>query len=203
MAVPALMSHRSQNQPDDSCIITTPHGDIDLHNPRPEDIRIEVIARALSREHRWLGLTEQPWTVAQHSLMCVKIAHDHLFGVDTLLACLLHDATEAFLHDMPPQIKALMPGYRSLEHKLNKAIASAFRLQYPWPWAVKLVDRQALQIERAVLYERQPGTRAPEIMAPRPMEEVETEFLETFHTLITTRARRAEARRAVANGWEG
>jgi hypothetical protein len=198
------MTSHSSNQPDDdSCIIKTPHGDIDLHNPKPEDIRIEVIARALSREHRWLGLTEQPWTVGQHSLMCVKIAQDHLFQVDTLLACLLHDASEAFLHDMPPQLKKLMPGYRALEHKLSRAIASAFRLQYPWPWAVKLVDRQALQIERAVLYERQPGTRAPEIMAPRAMEDVEAEFLEKFHELTTSRARRGEARRAVANGWEG
>ena len=50
---------------------------------------------------------------------------------DLKLAGLLHDASEAYIGDMPSPFKKLMPDYKKLEDNLMKVIAQKFGFEYP------------------------------------------------------------------------
>lgn len=52
-----------------SASVATAAGLVSLHAPDPATITLAAIARGLARINRWLGATELPVNVAQHSLM--------------------------------------------------------------------------------------------------------------------------------------
>src|SRR3990167_2984266 len=89
--------------------------------PRIEDVRIEDIAHALAAVNRFNGHTRVPWSVAEHSLQLtyelVRVGSPR----ETCLYGLLHDASEAYLCDMPRPLKraAVMAGYRLAEAELQ------------------------------------------------------------------------------------
>ncbi len=120
-------------------------------DPHPDEIDIEDIARALSHQCRFAGHTRAFYSVAQHSVHVSEACdpNDALWG-------LLHDASEAYLVDIPRPIKRqpFMEQYREYEHLLMEAIAQAFGL--PWhnyfntvfmPESVKRADEVLLATE--------------------------------------------------------
>ena len=107
-----------------------------------DTINIEDIATALSHIPRWLGHTPKLYSVAQHCCWCC----DNVEG-DNQLAALLHDATEAYLGDMPSPLKSLLPGYRLMEERLSQELAFKFGIPYHYPPEVKAVDKLALDWE--------------------------------------------------------
>ena len=90
---------------------------------RVEDICIEDIVHGLSGELRFGGQSPNRITVAQHSVWVAEKLPDHL-----KLAGLLHDASEAYLKDIPSPVKDLLPDYKRLEHDLMCVIADVFGL---------------------------------------------------------------------------
>jgi len=75
-------------------------GIFDPLNPDPAGILIEDVAHALARQSRFLGHGDGSYSVAEH---CVHVSRacepeDALWG-------LLHDATEAYLGDLPTPLK--------------------------------------------------------------------------------------------------
>jgi 5'-deoxynucleotidase YfbR-like HD superfamily hydrolase len=80
------------------------------------------IGYALGNLCRYAGHTGW-WSVAQHSLLVAWLAEPK----DKLRA-LLHDASEAFLVDVPGPLKRMecMAGYRELESKVMRAIHRQF-----------------------------------------------------------------------------
>ena len=94
---------------------------IDVKKPDPELINILDIARGLSRQFRFNGLTVAPYTVAQHSVIVSRICKNP----KAQLLALMHDASEAYLHDIPAPIKAALPDYQRLEAKWTSAIHQA------------------------------------------------------------------------------
>lgn len=115
-----------------------------LH-PRAEDIRIEDIAHALAHQCRFGGHCNHFYSVAQHSVLVSRACDplDAFWG-------LLHDATEAYLVDVPKPIKRSieMAGYRAIEERLERAIAERFGLPWPMPPSVKRADVVLLATER-------------------------------------------------------
>lgn len=104
------------------------HGScIDILNPFHEDIRIETIARGLSRAPRWRGMTTLPYSVAQHCL--IASAWAERLGQDPL-AALLHDASETYLGDIATPVKRHMAlagkPVEDVEARCIAAIAKAF-----------------------------------------------------------------------------
>lgn len=119
---------------------------IDLVNPDPEQFLLEDIFRALLNIPRFGGHTKNFYSVAMHS-----------YNVATLLPPalqfqgIMHDATEAFIGDMPTPFKALLPDYKAAELRLWHAIADRFSLPYKLDPLVKQADAIALIHERDYL----------------------------------------------------
>lgn len=113
--------------------------------PKPEDIVIEDIAHQLSCMNRWLGATRQPYSIAQHSVHVAELVPE-----EHALWALLHDASEAYLVDIPTHIKRLpqMAAYRAVEQHLQRIIYHRFGLTGPEPESVKVADN-ALAVAEA------------------------------------------------------
>jgi hypothetical protein len=119
---------------------------VDLAAISPEDIRLPDIAHALSLVNRFTGHTRVPYSVAQHSVMVSELcAPEHaLWG-------LLHDASEAYLGDVATPLKHMLPEYRELEERVQRAIAVRFELSWPMPQDVHVSDKRALMFEKRAL----------------------------------------------------
>jgi 5'-deoxynucleotidase YfbR-like HD superfamily hydrolase len=114
-------------------------------DPRPEDIAIEDIAHALSNKCRFSGHTKKFYSVAQHSVIVSYICDpkDFLWG-------LLHDASEAYLIDMPKPLKILpeFEWFRKVEKKVQLAVCKHFNLNPEQPESTHIADKIALLTEK-------------------------------------------------------
>jgi hypothetical protein len=117
--------------------------------PAAESIVIEDIAAALSCENRWAGHLQAPISVAQHS-----IGVSFLLPPRLALWGLLHDASEAYLKDIPADLKALsvFAGYRVLEALLQKTIYLKFGLSGDPPPELEEADRLVAAMEARDLF---------------------------------------------------
>ena len=130
-------------------------------------IHLEDIAHALSMQNRWNGHTRWPFSVAQHSVMT------SLNVVNYPREALLHDATEAYVSDVPRPVKQQMPEFQDHEERLMKVIMRRFKLEYPLPQEVHDIDRDMLIVEARDLFypERATmifGERARRVVAGYP-----------------------------------
>lgn len=117
-------------------------------DPRPGDFDIDDIAHALGHLCRFAGHCRTFYSVAQHSVH-VSLACD---PADALWG-LLHDATEAYLVDVPRPLKRApwMSGYRRAEQRFMHAIATQFGLSPEMPLSVKRADNALLAAEAHAL----------------------------------------------------
>lgn len=106
-----------------------------IFNPKVEQIFIEDIAHALSHLCRYGGHCEPFYSVAQHS-----IAASYLVEPQNAFCALLHDATEAYLVDLPRPIKYQIEQYRQMEDKLYLVIAEKYNLPSIIPDDVHMID---------------------------------------------------------------
>lgn len=114
-----------------------------VNDPTPEEIDINVIAHALSNLCRFGGHCSQFYSVAEHSIRVASILPPEL-----QLTGLLHDASEAYLVDMPRPIKIIMPQYLEIEGKIMESVATKFNLFWPMPDHVKWADNALLAAEK-------------------------------------------------------
>lgn len=115
---------------------------MNVFEPTEEMIRIEDIAHALSMQCRFGGHLPKFYSVAQHSVHCCEeVSEVHQ------LAALLHDASEAYLVDIPSPVKSGLANYKQLEDRLMKVIAKKFGFDYPLHPDVKIVDESMLHAE--------------------------------------------------------
>ena len=124
------------------CIRTHSGQYVNVFNPDPDTILIEDIAHSLSQQCRFAGHLPGFYSVAQHSCRVSGILlpkHQ--------LAGLLHDASEAYLLDIPSPIKTRIPQYKEIEDNLMRVIADKFGFQYPLHEDVKQADKITLQLE--------------------------------------------------------
>lgn len=85
------------------------------------ELYIEDIAHALANTIRFGGHAKHAYTVAEHS---VHISN--LVDPDFALWGLMHDATEAYMMDMPSPLKRFIPKYKELEDRLSNHIFDWF-----------------------------------------------------------------------------
>ena len=105
-----------------SCIRTYTGIMFDPLNPDPELVNITDIAHALSLLCRANGHFRNFYSVAQHSINCLEEAKARGYSEKVQLACLLHDASEAYLSDVTCPVKQEIPKYLEIEKPLQELI---------------------------------------------------------------------------------
>lgn len=110
---------------------------------KPEEIKIEDIAHALSNVCRFGGHTREFYSVAQH---CVLVSRLGILPLEKRWG-LLHDAAEAYVGDVIRPIKRCVPEFKRAEVELERAIAVKFGLPWPMPEVIKTHDLTILACE--------------------------------------------------------
>lgn len=139
-------------------------------DPRPEEVVIEDIAHALAMQCRFGGHCMRHYSVAEHCLYVgwrvgllawPRNAERELFALRELplavvkqlarlmLAGVLHDASEAYVVDVPRPVKVALNGYAEIEARVMRAITERFGLEagaFELP-IVKRADEELLTTE--------------------------------------------------------
>lgn len=168
---------------------------VDPLNLQVADVSVFDVAHALSNQCRYSGHVSTFYSVAEHSVRCAKAALDNGEPVDVVKWALLHDATEAYLVDLPRPLKhhaAFGEPYRRIEADALLVIAAAFGLSPVEPAEVKRYDLQLLATERRDLLPAVDGEwpvldgvePLEEPIEPRAAANAERAFLR-FYELIT------------------
>jgi 5'-deoxynucleotidase YfbR-like HD superfamily hydrolase len=167
----------------DSSFRTYTGKQFDVLNPNPELICIEDIAHALSNMCRYTGHCKFFYSVAHHSVLVSE-----LVSPENALWGLLHDASEAYLVDVPRPLKYSpnFSAYRTYEYWMMQAVCKAFGLDPVEPKEVKKYDDWLLFTEMPQLTGRQPKesdrhpTLLPITIEKWTPEEAEERFMNRF-----------------------
>lgn len=124
------------------CIRTSTGKYINPCEPNQDLIDIEDVAHALSMQPRFGGHLPVFYSVAEH---CIQTAF--LVSDEHKLAALLHDASEAYLIDVPRPVKEQLSNYKAIEDRLMEVIAKKFGFQWPLHPSVKAADECRLNSE--------------------------------------------------------
>lgn len=104
---------------------------MNLESINPDDILLEDIAHSLSLICRGCGHTKIFYSVAQHCIECAKEAMARTNDRDLAFLCLIHDASECYLSDLPSPVKEALPDYQNLEKNLMDVIYQKFYGEIP------------------------------------------------------------------------
>jgi 5'-deoxynucleotidase YfbR-like HD superfamily hydrolase len=155
------------------CLVTYSGRLLNFENPRPEMIDILDIAVGLSREFRFGNQTQAAYSVAQHSLLVCTLSGP--FDLEGLL----HDASEAYMKDIPAPLKVSMSEYKVIEARLMDVIAQRFGFRSGWRTPVKHADITALDFEwEQLIVERNESFCYS-------MQESRLRFLERYNRIIS------------------
>ena len=163
---------------------------LDIEAPAAEQLDTRDIAHALSLICRGSGQARCFYSVAQHCLACEREAAARGLSRTVRLACLLHDASEAYMADVPKPIKDhLLPQYRQYEDALLDCVYDKYigrELTEEERSSVAELDRVMLCYDLRLLL----GTDTPlpeRLTAPDyrfvPMEEIEAQYLAQLDAL--------------------
>ncbi len=164
---------------------------ITVTEPREEDIDINDIAHALSMLTRANGHFGTFYSVGQHSVGCAYEAIEREYSKKVILACLLHDGSEAYMCDIPRPLKKSMPEYLEAEERMQNMIFEKFLGES----LTKEEEQQVQSIDDAILYHEFKFFTNEKLDLPehdlktrpafhtRPFADVEEEFLLMFHRI--------------------
>lgn len=158
-------------------------------DPRADEVDINDIAHSLAKQCRWGGHCPKFYSVAEHSvLVSTKVPREHA------LTALLHDATEAYLVDVPRPIKQYLPEYVKMEMLNWRVIAERFQLPDDLPRCVHDADNAVLMAEAQAFhtYDGMCPINLPEGTPPANVsihcllpETAKQRFLDRFHDLTS------------------
>ena len=150
----------------------------------PEDVVLEDIAHALSLLCRGGGQLKYFYSVGQHCINCMKEAEARGWSPRMQLACLLHDASEAYISDIIRPVKVHLSNYMEIEEHIMDKIWQRFGLddlteEENRQW--KQIDDDVLKLELKVLIEGEEDVVCEELcscpdISERPWRAVEKEF---------------------------
>lgn len=154
--------------------------------PKKEQIRIEDIAHSLSLMTRANGHFPEFYSVAQHCIHCYEEATARGLSKRLRLACLLHDASEAYLADITRPVKKNLPKYLVIEKVLQDAVYERFlgsRLTEEEQRIVSEVDDALLYYEfehymGERLMESEPELRSNPVFEVVSFAEIEKKYIE-------------------------
>jgi len=165
-----------------------------------EDIELEDIAHHLSKLCRFAGGIDgdEIYSVAQHSVLVSNevevvardLYHERKFNRETVrqhvLYGLLHDASEAYLIDVPRPLKHRpeMGPYREAERRAMAVVCARFALAAVEPGMVQIADRRMCDTESRDLRGVIEGKPYPHIsVRPWTPLEARSNFLRRFRQI--------------------
>lgn len=119
-------------------------------DPDPSQLDAGDIARALANQCRFGGHSRVFYSVAQHAVIVSELVEQRGGDVEDVFAALMHDATEAYLGDMPHPLKHRSPlgaAFKQAEDHLERALRERFAIKADVP-EIKRADRALLATER-------------------------------------------------------
>lgn len=154
--------------------------------PKKEQIMIEDIAHSLSLMTRANGHFPEFYSVAQHCIHCYEEAVARGLSHRLRLACLLHDASEAYLADITRPVKKNLPKYLVIEKILQDAVYERFlgsKLTEEEQKIVSEVDDALLYYEfehymGEKLMDSEPEMKSHPVFEVVPFAEVEKKYIE-------------------------
>lgn len=151
---------------------------------------VEEVARGLANTIRFGGAI-RCYSVAQHSCAVQNIVSLESGDPHRNRLALFHDASEAYLGDIPKPLKGVLPDYRRIERAFTRALESRLLLTLPNnddKRAVKAADEEAFACEvRRFLphairsYQVSRGGKGPQpkdLIRVWPQETAESTFLD-------------------------
>ncbi len=159
--------------------------------PEADKLKIPDIAHSLSLQCRGNGHVKTFFSVGQHCINCAKEAEARGYSPRVVLACLLHDASEAYVSDVPRPFKKELPSFVEWENKILDVIYEKWlgsNLTPDEECLVKLVDDDMLYYDLKVLLNETQDRPAPELKLElsydvRPFKDVEREYNALFDRL--------------------
>lgn len=116
--------------------------------PDMDKVDIRDIAHALSLICRGNGHVKTFFSVGQHCIHCALEAEARGYSERVILACLLHDASECYMSDVPRPIKGILPEYKVTEKQLLEKIYC----KYLGTGLTEAEEKQVKQIDDDMLY---------------------------------------------------
>ncbi|QIB70069.1 DUF429 domain-containing protein [Aminipila butyrica] len=160
---------------DKNCISTITGRRFNPTAPEIRDITIEDIAHALSMICRANGHFKMFYSVAQHSINCAMEAKARGLSREIQLACLLHDASEAYIGDMTRPLKRQLTAYSEYENLMQTIILRALEIpdiDKEEQKAVKEIDDSLLYHEFKLYNGEKLFEKEPELRITLPVEEI-------------------------------
>jgi hypothetical protein len=139
-------------------------------DPDPEQLDAGDIARALANQCRFGGHCRVFYSVAQHSVIVSELVEERGGDAEDAFAALMHDATEAYLGDMPHPLKHRSPlgaAFKDAEAELELAIRERFAIKPDVP-EIKRADRALLATERRAFSDE--AWHWPELEGVEPLD---------------------------------
>lgn len=160
--------------------------------PEADKIHIEDIAHALSLLCRGNGHVKHFFSVGQHCINCALEAMARSYSKRVCLACLLHDASEAYLSDVPRPFKKTLPEYQQLEEHFLSIVYEKYlgsSLTAEEEMLVRQIDDDMLYFDLKELLNEPMEREKPEMKSSfseeyMPFAEVEERYLELFYQLV-------------------
>lgn len=125
---------------------------VDPFDLRADEVDLRDIAHSLSNQCRYMGHCPRFYSVAEHSYIVSVMSGATIVA----LAGLLHDASEAYLHDIAAPLKHRpeFDFYREVEDRVQRTIFKAFDIPHLWPLPqnVSTADHELGAEERDVLW---------------------------------------------------
>lgn len=121
---------------------------------KPDDFCLEDIGPPLSKLCRYAGQLPSFYSVAEHCCHVLYMAKIWKHADHILRACFMHDASEAYLVDIPSPVKKLLPmkPYRDAEDRLEVALGERYDFDLFDPETAEVVKRYDI---KAYEYETQ------------------------------------------------
>lgn len=157
-------------------------------DPDPALFCVEDFAHALSLLCRGNGHVRTFWSVGEHCICCAKEAAARGLPARMVLACLLHDAGECYLSDVPRPFKQGMQEYIRQEKQLLDRIY----VRFLGSTLTEAEEQQLSEIDDAMLWfdlkyllgvedpGEKPAVRTEPDFTVRPFPEVEAEYLQIY-----------------------
>lgn len=121
-------------------------------DPRPEEVALEDIEHSLGMQGRFAGHARRFYSIAEHSVYV-----SYLVPKEDRLHALLHDASEAYVVDVPRPVKPYLTGYKEIEDRVWVAIAEHFGISPEMPASIKRADNAVLLAEQRQLMAAPPA----------------------------------------------